>query len=58
MEGERTERSRTSRKLRDQDILPPRTHSLVDVCDQHNDVATANLIKNVIDETENRAWFL
>jgi starvation-inducible DNA-binding protein len=29
-----------------------------DVCDQHNDVATANLIKNAIDETENRAWFL
>jgi starvation-inducible DNA-binding protein len=25
-----------------------------DVCDQHNDVATASWI----DETENRAWFL
>jgi starvation-inducible DNA-binding protein len=29
-----------------------------DVCDQHNDVATASLIENWIDETENRAWFL
>jgi starvation-inducible DNA-binding protein len=29
-----------------------------DVCDQHNDVATASLIVNWIDETENRAWFL
>ena len=29
-----------------------------DVCDEHNDVATASLIENWIDETENRAWFL
>jgi starvation-inducible DNA-binding protein len=29
-----------------------------DVCDQHNDVATASLIETWIDETENRAWFL
>jgi starvation-inducible DNA-binding protein len=29
-----------------------------DICDQHNDVATASLIENWIDETEKRAWFL
>jgi starvation-inducible DNA-binding protein len=29
-----------------------------DVCDQHNDVATASLLENWIDETENRVWFL
>jgi starvation-inducible DNA-binding protein len=29
-----------------------------DVCDEHNDVATASLIENWIDETENRVWFL
>ena len=29
-----------------------------DVCDEHNDVATASLIETWIDETENRAWFL
>jgi starvation-inducible DNA-binding protein len=29
-----------------------------EVCDQYNDVATASLIENWIDETENRAWFL
>jgi starvation-inducible DNA-binding protein len=29
-----------------------------DVCDQQKDVATASLIENWIDETENRAWFL
>ena len=29
-----------------------------EVCDGHNDVATASLIENWIDETERRAWFL
>ena len=29
-----------------------------EVCDEHNDVATASLIENWIDETENRVWFL
>jgi starvation-inducible DNA-binding protein len=27
-------------------------------CDEHNDVATASLIENWIDETERRTWFL
>jgi starvation-inducible DNA-binding protein len=31
------------------------THEL---CDKHNDVATASLIENWIDETERRSWFL
>ena len=37
------------------------TQSLRDVhevCDTHNDVATASLIENWIDQTERRAWFL
>jgi starvation-inducible DNA-binding protein len=29
-----------------------------EVCDGHDDVATASLIENWIDETERRAWFL
>ena len=29
-----------------------------EICDQHNDVATASLIENWIDETERRTWFL
>jgi starvation-inducible DNA-binding protein len=29
-----------------------------DVCDEHNDVATASLLENWIDETERRTWFL
>ena len=32
--------------------------SLHEVCDEHNDVATASLIENWIDETERRTWFL
>ena len=28
------------------------------ICDQYEDVATASLIENWIDETERRAWFL
>ena len=31
---------------------------LHEVCDEHNDVATASLIENWIDETEQRSWFL
>jgi len=29
-----------------------------EVCERHNDVATASLIENWIDETERRTWFL
>jgi starvation-inducible DNA-binding protein len=29
-----------------------------EVCEKHNDVATASLIENWIDQTERRAWFL
>ena len=29
-----------------------------DLCDKHEDVATASLIENWIDETERRTWFL
>ena len=29
-----------------------------EICDQHNDVATASLIETWIDETERRTWFL
>ncbi len=32
--------------------------SVHEVCEKHNDVATASLIENWIDETERRAWFL
>ena len=35
-----------------------RMREVHDLCDEHNDVATASLIENWIDETEKRVWFL
>src|SRR3954447_14340639 len=32
--------------------------NLHELCDEHNDIATASLIENWIDETEKRMWFL
>jgi len=32
--------------------------TLHELCDEHNDVATASLLENWIDETEQRTWFL
>jgi starvation-inducible DNA-binding protein len=29
-----------------------------EICDEHNDVATASLLENFIDEAERRTWFL
>jgi starvation-inducible DNA-binding protein len=29
-----------------------------EVCDEHNDIASASLLENWVDETERRAWFL
>ncbi len=29
-----------------------------EICDKHNDVATASLIETWIDQTERRTWFL
>ena len=29
-----------------------------DLCDEHNDIATASLLENWIDESEKRVWFL
>ena len=29
-----------------------------EICDEHEDVATASLLENLIDETERRTWFL
>ncbi|PZT97331.1 DNA starvation/stationary phase protection protein [Brevundimonas sp.] len=35
-----------------------RMREVHDLCDEHNDVATASLLENWIDETEKRVWFL
>src|SRR5580698_9511978 len=44
--------------LADNQELITYLRSTHEVCDQHNDVATASLIENWIDETEQRSWFL
>jgi starvation-inducible DNA-binding protein len=38
--------------------LAANMRTLHELCDEHNDVATASLIENWIDETEKRTWFL
>ena len=46
-------------ELRDDNIqLTKHMRSLHEVCDEHNDIATASLLENWIDETEKRTWFL
>ena len=42
----------------DNKSLTARMREAHDVCDEHNDTATASLIENWIDETERRTWFL
>ena len=42
----------------DNGVLAKRMREAHDMCDEHNDVATASLMEVWIDETERRAWFL
>ena len=42
----------------DNQTLTRNMRVLHEVCDEHNDVATASLLENWIDETEQRTWFL
>jgi starvation-inducible DNA-binding protein len=42
----------------DNQTLTRNMRILHEVCDEHNDVATASLLENWIDESEQRAWFL
>ena len=44
--------------VEDNKALTSRLREAHDVCDEHNDVATASLIEVWIDETERRTWFL
>jgi starvation-inducible DNA-binding protein len=46
-------------ELRDDNAdLANRMRAAHAVCDEHNDVASASLLENWIDETEQRVWFL
>ena len=42
----------------DNKTLAARLREAHEVCDEHQDIATASLIENWIDETERRTWFL
>jgi starvation-inducible DNA-binding protein len=44
--------------VEDNKALTSRLREAHDVCEEHNDVATASLIEVWIDETERRTWFL
>jgi transaldolase len=44
--------------LTDNQQLTRSLRAVHEVCDRHNDVATASLIEVWIDETEKRTWFL
>jgi starvation-inducible DNA-binding protein len=44
--------------LDDNQLLTKFLRSAHELCDKDNDVATASLIENWIDETERRTWFL
>jgi starvation-inducible DNA-binding protein len=44
--------------MEDNKNFAARQRAAHEVCDEHDDVATASLLENFIDETERRTWFL
>jgi len=42
----------------DNRTLAARLREAHDVCDEHNDVASASLLETFIDDAERRVWFL
>ncbi|MBV9077867.1 MAG: DNA starvation/stationary phase protection protein [Methylobacteriaceae bacterium] len=44
--------------MRDNKAMAKNMRDAHEVCDEHEDVATASLLENFIDETERRVWFL
>jgi starvation-inducible DNA-binding protein len=53
-----TPQAMLSQLLADNQELSRYLRTTHELCDHHNDVATASLIENWIDETERRSWFL
>jgi starvation-inducible DNA-binding protein len=46
-------------ELRDENVYLTRfLRATYGVCERHNDIATASLIENWVNETEGRSWFL
>jgi starvation-inducible DNA-binding protein len=44
--------------MNDNKVMARAMRDAHEVCDEHKDVATASLLENFIDETEQRTWFL
>ena len=44
--------------MNDNKTLAQGMRAVHEVCDKYNDVATASLLENFIDDTERRVWFL
>jgi starvation-inducible DNA-binding protein len=42
----------------DNKTLTASMRAVHELCDEHHDIATASLLENWIDETEQRTWFL
>ena len=46
------------RLMEDNNHMAQTQRAAHEVCEKHNDVATASLLETIIDETERRKWFL
>lgn len=51
-------RSMMERLREDNENVTARMRAAHEICDKHNDVATASLLEVFIDESERRTWFL
>jgi starvation-inducible DNA-binding protein len=46
------------RLLEDNRLMAARQRAAIDVCDDHGDTPTGNLLQEILDQTERRIWFL
>jgi starvation-inducible DNA-binding protein len=46
------------RLMRDNQTMTQALRQAHEICDESNDIATASIIENLVDETERRTWFL
>ena len=44
--------------MNDNKLFAAKQRDAHEICDQYNDIATASLLENFVDETERRVWFL
>lgn len=44
--------------LEDNKMIAEAMRSVIDICEDHNDKPTANILQSLLDDTEKRIWFL